>query len=435
MKRRFLKFNVIALALVGTLYTSCDDKETTDVDDSDVYNTEYSEVTVTEAKQDVEDAGINLVNEIDAMQNEEAVEVGTSLVGLMSSGNISASSFNVPIRAMQILAKGTKVTPEMYSLLKSTTDEGVALSDSFATLCATYTYNFDTDSFDVTENSDAIQILFPGKDGDASNTAELKVYDFTTKEISSTRSEVEIPAGTEFPTGLKAYLKYEDTDIVTYSLSASYSSEGTPTSVENTLTIGDYSFNESLSHTLNEAASFDFSFKNEDNVLVAFGAEVNGDWSEDNISENITDEDEAVEEILQNGNAYFQIMTIKAVGMADIKAIVDGEQEFSAAYTDSTWTDEVDKEAADNLVSLVSENASFVLVYVEDYSKIAWLEPYTVENTEEYTWNGEVYTESDYDLDFKLVFSDDSKMSLESFVDNELSEFFDAVDEFFSSID
>ncbi len=434
MKRRFLKFNVLALALTGMVYTSCGDKDTTDVEESDIYNTEYAEVSVTEAKQDVEDAGIDLVNQVDGIQDEEAVEVAASLIDLMSTNGITTSSFNVPVNAMKILAKGSKLTPEMYSLLKSTTDEGIALSDSFYAICATYTYNFETDSFDVSDNSEAIQILFPGKEGDTSNTAELKIYGFTTEEISSTRSEIEIPAGTEFPTALSAYLKYNNTDIVTYSLSASYSSEATPTSLENTLTIGDYSFNETLSQTLNEDASFDFSFKKGDDILIAFGAEVSGDWSESSISENITDEDEAVQEILQNANAYFQIMTVKAVGMADIKAIVDGEEAFSSNYGEQEWTDEIDEAATDTLVSLVSENAAFVLVYVNDNSKIAWLEPYKVTDTYEYTWNGETYTENDYYLDFKLVFSDDSKVSLDSFADDELSGFFDALDDFYSSL-
>ncbi len=434
MKRMFFKFNLLALALTVMTISSCNDDGESDAEETDVYNTEYSEVEVSVAKNDVEDAGIDLVNQVDALQNEEAVSVTAELITLMSNSGISASSFNVPVKAMQVVGTGSKLTPGVYSVLKSATEEGVALSDSFAAQCATYTYNFTTGEFDVTENSDAIQILFPGKSGDTSNTAELKVYDFSTKEITSSRSDIELPSGTlEFPTSLKGYLKYNDTDVLTYDFAASYSDEATPTSINNTLTIGDYSFSETLTHSSNEAADFDFSFKNGDDILIAYGLEVNGDWSVSNISNNISDEN--VEEIIQNGNAYIQIMSVKAVGKADIKTIVDGEEEFSSSYADTEWTDEIDEAAADNLVSLMSENASFVLVYVDDNSKIAWLEPYKVSDSYSYTWNGETYTYNDYYLDFRMVFSDDSKVSLESFAQDELTGFFTALEDFVGSIE
>ncbi len=432
MKRKFFKFNMLALALAVMTFSSCNDDDDSDVEETDVYDTEYSDIEVSVAKSDVEDAGIDLLDQVDALQDEEAVSVAAELVELMSSNGISASSFNVPVKAMQVVGTGSKVTPGVYSVLKGATEEGVALADSFAAQCATYTYNFETGEFDVTDNSEAIQILFPGKSGDTSNTAELKVYDFATQDITSSRSDIELPSGTlEFPTSLKAYLKYNDTDIVTYVFAASYSDEATPASIDNTLTIGDYSFTETLTHTLNEAADFDFSFKNGDDVLIAYGVEVDGDWSVSNIGDNEDD----VEEIIQNGNAYIQIMSVKVVGKADIKTIVDGEQAFSSSYSDTEWTDEIEEAATDTLVSLVSNNASFVLVYADDNSKIAWLEPYKVTDTYSYTWNGVTYTENDYYLDFSLVFSDDSKVSLESFAEDELTGFFTAVEDFVSSIE
>ncbi len=468
MKKLF-KLNIWIAALTLLVFASCEDEKVTDTD-GDVKSeleAEYSTNTPEESKQDVEDAAVELVSQIDALEDEEAIDVMIEMMGIFGgSESPSSSQFNIPLKAAQILSDDSKNTAEVYNLLKATTEEGLALSDSFAAQTATYTYNFETSDFDKSENSDAIVFLFPGKESDVTNTAEIWIGDFTVTEITEPREDFDLPAGTiEFPTGLKATLKYNDNTLMSYNLAASYLTDGTPTSLENTLEIGTFSFNQILNHTQYESASFDFSFKNGDDILIAFGAEINGDWSESNIDDNTYEESDTytwtdyvynettgqweaveytetdtwtetdVEEIINNGNAYIQFMKLKAVGQVDIQTIVNGEQQFDADHEDERdqWGDYPDatkKLEAENLVSLFSENAQFVLIYTDNNTMIASLEPYVVSETDSYTWDGVTYTENDYYMDVRMVFSDESRVSMETYVETELTGFFDALNDF-----
>ncbi len=464
--KNLLKLNLWVVALSFLFFTSCEDDKTTDEGVEDALEAEYSSNTPEESKQDVEDAAVELVSQIDALEDEDAIDVMIEMMDLFGGSEAPAAQFNVPLKAAQILSDDSKNSAEVYSLLKATTEEGLALSDSFAAQTATYTYNFETFEFDKTENADAIVFLFPGKEGDVTNTAEIRIGDFTVKEITEPRADFDLPAGTiEFPTGLIATLKYNDNTLMSYNLSADYANDGTPTSLENTLAIGSFSFNQTLNHTLYSSASFDFSFKNGDDFLIAFGAEINGNWSESNIDDNTYEESDTytwtdyvwndetqqyeaveysetdtwtetdVEEIINNGNAYMQFMNLKAVGQVDIQTIVNGEQQFDADHEADRdqwgdYPDATELAEAENLVSLFSDNAKFVLIYTKDNTMIASLEPYVVTETYSYTWDGVTYSENDYYMDMRMVFNDDSKVSMETYFDTELTGFFNALNDF-----
>lgn len=427
MKKLF-KVNIWIAALALLVFASCEDDKKTDDGIDSALEADYSTVSPEESKQDVENAAVNLVSQIDELEDEDGIDVIIHMMDLMGGNGAPASAqFNIPLKAAQILADDSKNAAEVYNLLKATTEEGLALSDSFAMLTATYTYNFETLDFDKTENANDIVILFPGKESDLTNTAEILIGDFTVKEITEPRADFDLPAGKiEFPTGLKATLKYNDNTLMSYTLTAEYLSDGTPTALENVLEVGSFSFTQTLKHSQYKSAGFDFSFKNGSDILIAFGAEINGDWSENNINENSETD---VEEIINNGNAYLQFMDLKAVGQIDIQTIVNGEQAFEEAHLGDS-DDVKDLPEAENLVSLFTENARFVLVYTKDNTMLAYLEPYVMNNTNSYNQNGVIYTENDYYMDMRLVFNDNSKISMDTFVENELNGFFNALNDF-----
>ena len=458
--KNFLNLNIWVAAFAVLFFASCEDETTTD-ELQDVFESEYSELTAEDSKQDVEDAGIALVQNIDQLEDEEAIDVLMEMANLFGgSADAPAGTYNVPLKAASIIANDSKSSAEVFGLLKATTEQGLALSDSFAAQCATYAYDLTSGEFIKSENADAIVIQFPGKEGDLSNTAEITIGSFTVKEITSPREEFSMFTSIEVPTGLKATLKYEDSEIMAYTLTADYAADGTPTLLENVLKIGSFSFNQSLTHSINKSASFDYSFKNGSTILIAFGAEANGDWSSENIADNTYDVTETytwenwdgstssytdtwtqtdVEEIINNSNAYIQFMNLKAVGEVDIKAIVDAEQAFEKAHEadEDEWgdyPDEINKLETETLVDAVKENARFVLVYTADNTMIASLEPYTVEDPYSYTRDGVTYTENDYYLDFRMIFKDGSPVSMETFVEDELTGFFDALNDFITTI-
>ncbi len=449
---KLFRLNLLFAFMLAISFASCtkDDKK---IDTEDPFTSDYSEKTAEEAKKDVEDAGVALVNEIDLLENSEAIDVMMEMMNRMGGSDeqsaIASSKFNIPLQSAFILSDESKSTTEVYSLLKAATEEGLALSDSFAAQTATYVYNSVTGEFDKEDNADAIVFKFPGKEGDQTNTAEVWIGDFTVMEITEPRGDFDLPAGTiEFPTGLNAKLKYDGTEIMSYNLAASFMSDGTPTSLVNTLTIGEFSFVQKLTHSQYQNASFAYSFNRAEKVLIGFGAEVKGDWSEDNIDANTYEVNDSyetwtetdVEEIINSGNAYITIMDLKAVGEVNIKALADGEQAFDAAHEGDkdqygNYPEAIREQETDNLVALAKEHAKFVLVYGTDNTLIAAMEPYKVIETDSYTdWDQQVHTYTDYNMDFRMIFKDDSPVAMKTFVQDELSGFFDALNNFIAKI-
>ncbi len=410
MKKVFLKWSVLSIALLSLSITACND------DDKNIYETDYTENEVTQSKKDIEDAGIELVNQVETLKNGDAVSILNELIKLTNESDLDLSSFNVPVKVINSLNEDSKSLTDISDILNNTTEGDLDLSNKFETLCATYTYNFETEEFVKTENSETILFLFPGKSGENINTAEFKIYDFTAKQISLTDSDEEI---VELPTGLKASLKYMSSDVITYELSAKYTSEGMPTEVQNELHIGSaYSFTQSLSQSKNKSANIKFNFKYGSDVLFAMGADANGSWSTDEILEA---DDDNIQEIVQNANAYCQIMTVKIAGKIDLKTIMNEDATFCAQYDEDDYSDATDKAMTDNLVSLIKDHAKLVVVYAKDNSKIASLEAYTLTETDT------EYNDTTYDVDFRLIFSDNSTVSIETYFNDSLNNLMDSI--------
>ncbi|MGQ1783779.1 hypothetical protein [Saccharicrinis sp. GN24d3] len=480
MKNLF-KFNLLVVAISTLFFTSCeDDKETTTIDIAktleEALEAEYSTEDPEESKQNIEDEAVQLVNSIKQLEQEEAIDMMMELSTMMESLGESSepaaanSILNLPMRTASIIADEDKSTADVYTALKSATAETFNLSDKYEELKGTYVYNFDTKEFDEpTVNSEAIVFQFPGKEGDPTNTAELKISGLEVKTIAEPREDLEINGALEVPTALTSSLKYNNKEVMTYTLAASYMDDATPTSLSNIITIGDFSFTQVLNHSQYAEASFDFSLKNGDSILLAFGAEAAGDWSEENIDANTYEESETytwwgyeynastgqyeqvehsetdtwnetyMEEIINQGNAYVQLMNLKAVGKVNIKALVDGEQEFEEEHEADRdeygdYPDEIKEAEADNLVELANQHVQLVLTYADKNTLIAALEAYKVQETETYSYDGTTYTNTDYYLDFRMVFQDNSKVSMETFVEDELSSFFEALNDFIKTM-
>jgi hypothetical protein len=483
--KKIFRLNLLLAAITTLIFASCEEKvETpteeksqTEIEVEAALNADYSNKTAEEAKQDVENEAIKLVNEIDLLEDDESIDVMMNLADLLGGDNNAqpiAGEYNIPLKAAQTIADDSKSATDVYSVLKAASAGRVALKDSFNThIAATYTYNFTTQEFDETPNNDALVIKFPGKESDLTNTAEIFVGNLTVQNITTPHAEIANEVSSiELPTGLTATLKYNNNVLINYSLTASYMSDGVPTLLKNELTIGQFSFVEELTNTDNKDASFDFSFKKGDNVLIGFGASVEGDWTASNIDAQkyeeaytyydyiwnpdtynyemveVTDSYEEVymEEILQKSNAYITIMNLKAVGTANIKAIVDAEQAFDAAHEADRdeygdYPENIEEQETDAMVAAISQNSRFALVYGTENTLIASLEPYKAENTytyEYYDWETDQiiqYTETESDLDFRMVFKDGSPVAMETYIDTELDGFFTALEDFGSKMD
>jgi len=437
--KHFTKINLALVLGASLLMASCKDDPETSSDDK-AFDAKYSDVTTEQSKQDVETAGIQLVGELDALESEEAIDVMAEMMDLMSSQPQMANEFNIPLQAAKIISSENKSKAEVFQLLKSATAQRIALLDSFKMhVAATYTYDFELQDFVETENADALVIKFPGKSTDLTNTAEIFVGNLTVKDITSPNAQVASEIGSiQLPTGLDATLTYNGNVIMSHKLEAAYMNDGVPTKIYNTLTVGTFQFAQMLDHSQYKSAAFKFSLTHDDKTLIAFGAEVNGNWTQSNIEEN-TIEGVEIEEIINEGNAFVQFMNLKAVGKVNIKGIIDGEQAFEMAHLgdmdgDGYYTDEYYKAKNDNLVSLIEKYAKFVLVYDDTNTLIAYVQPFSDSETKTDYYDGFEYTYTDYYVDFEMVFKDDSSVDMSAFVDNELTDFFSELNSFISRL-
>ncbi len=466
--KNLLKLNFLLAVLVALTLSSCGEDEAIendqDVDQTveEALNAEYSTEDPTESKKNIENSAIEIVNEIESLEQEEAIDVMMEMMSFMESDAtpvlVEEGTIAAPLKAGSVIADESKSTAEVFGLLKAATEEGVAISDSFDAEKGVYEYDASIDDFVKAAESDDIIYKFPGKEGDQTNTAVITISGLQVQEITEPREGLD--DATEVPTALNVTLTYKENTVMTYELTASYMEDGTPTSLKNQLTIGKFSFTQELTHTQYQNAAFKYSFTRGDKTIIAFGAEVDGNWTDDNIDNNTHEESDThswtegyydengqyqekvvtqtdtwtetdMEEIIQQSNAYIQFMNLKAVGKVNIKAIADGEQEFEKAHEDDKdengdYPLNIEKERTDNLVELVDEYAKFVLTYADKNTLIASLKPYRDEETE--------YGYTDYFLDFKIVFNDDSPVSLQTFFENEFTSFFETLEDFVNTI-
>jgi hypothetical protein len=443
-----MKTNKILLILLfaGLVFTACkkDDKK------ESPFNAKYSDLTVEENKQGLEDNGIAVVNELDELKSATAIEVAISFSD-KSGATVNDGSVGINIAPMKVLAAlGQKnSTQAVVSTLKSTMDDPASLTEMWNELVGKYTWNFDAEDWDYTELSDAIVFEFPGKEGDVTNTASITINNFAVKTFTDIDYDIDTLIDPELPTSLKMELKYNSTVLSSYVFSASYTSKGIPTSLDQTLTVDNFSVSSKLSHSPYTKAAETFSFKNGSKIILEMHADASGDWSADNIDnstvehkdfqyvdgwtgDSVFDEytEVQVENIINNGNAYIQLENIKVAGMVDVKSLATIGRDLDEKLSNDEITNQ---EYSDQMVAALNKYAKFVIVYADNNEKIA-VGTFSSEYDEEY---------QDYNLTMKFVFADGSKVTAEEYFSegfdgliNEMNQFITNVnDEYGTEID
>ncbi|MBN2275552.1 MAG: hypothetical protein JXR41_16580 [Bacteroidales bacterium] len=414
--------------------------------DDDPFDAKYSKLSVEDNKENIENAGIDMVSELSDLEDANAFAVLFHMEELME-GSGSAMASNTVLKPAMLLASfyQDKVnTGSVYSSLKSTAEDPENLTDLWNQIKARYTWNFATESFDSTGSADDLIIEFPGMASDVSNTATLTIGDLEVFEVTDPREDWPEELA-EMPEGIEMELTYSGDVLMTAQFSASYKSDGMPAEVSAVLTIEDFKFGFNAKHTPYTNASVTFNLKRGSKLLTEIHFDGQGDWSEESIEENVityadtqyyeyydyelgtwvetdiieyVDEDTEIEieEIIQNANAHLIFMNIKVAGKVNFKALGDAISELEE---DETLTQ---REASDALVEVINENAQLVVVYTDDNKKIA--------DAEAYTYNDY----GDYYPMIRFVFADESKVDATTYVQQELQSFIDELNAFISEI-
>jgi len=436
------KILFLFIALFSFIACNKDDKEGND----DPFDAKFSKLSVEENKENVENAGVDLVTEMGDLEDANAFAVLFHMQELMEgSGAIMASNTLLePARLLASFHQNDLNTGAVYSTLKSTAEDPGTLSDLWDQVKAKYTWNAATDQFDSTGSVDAIIIEFPGKASDATNTATLTIGNLELFDVTDPREDWPAELA-EMPKGIEMDLEYNGETLMSAEFSGSYKSDGMPTEVGASISIEDFKFALNVKHTPCTNASVTFNVKRGSTLLTEIYFSADGDWSEDNIEDNQitisdthyveyydfelmewveTDEVEwideytepEIEEIIKNANAHLIFMNIKMAAMVDFKAVGDALRDFEENESMS------EEEISDEFVDILNENAQLVVVYYDDNKKIADAEAYTYDD------------EGDYYPMIRFIYSDGSKVDAITYIQDELDNFIDELNDMINEI-
>lgn len=423
------KTNLLLIALiVGTTFSSCKKDDETEVNPVTTPD-KFSELSVEENKANLEDNGIQLVNEMNDLKNTSAIKTTISLShfldmndpladdGIEGGRTQASSSKYALVRAISQFGQGKSGSNAVFGAMKTTVDEDPQTAqEAFDDLKGTYSWNTSTSDWDVTEGGENISFKFPSTEDGTSNNAVYTIHSYTGITTASNPFGEEYTG--DFPTGLAVNLTVNGDVVLEYGFTAGYNNSGEPTSFETYLTLTPFKYSVTLTNNTQEA-SVKYSLTNDGSILLDMGIGAKG-----NFTTEVIENSENGGDVLSSGYAYFQLLDVKLAGEVNAKALIEDDDKIYEEYEGD--------EAVEKFVASLNENVNLTLFYVEANVKIADSEFYASEAVDQQcTW------ELDLDIDeyvyvcndvtylaenIRLVFADDSKMDIETYTEGSFAD-------------
>jgi len=426
---------LISLAALMFLF-SCKKDE-----DASPYDAKYTDETPEQSKANVEQNAIDLVDQLDNLSSATAIEVLMHLNELMSAQptkSVKANAVLEPMSLVSTLGDRNNVS-RLFNGLKSTGDlmaeDPMAFSALFDSIAGKYTYNFSTGEFDESVLADKVIIEFPGKATDETNTAVITVDNFSVAEISDPMEQWPTDLAAELPASINVDLKYNTTSVAGAKFSASYTNTGMPTKVSAEVFVDDFTFVTTAVHSPYSSASWKNTLKFKTDILFETYIEAEGNWSAENIDVNVvettytdeygswTETETHIEEIIKNANAHVILMNLQVVGQVNIKVM--GDALWSLDENRDQMTEE---EYTQAIVDAINANARLIVIYRDSNTKIAEAEAYLESYYDSYTETTE------YEPAMRFVYADGSKVDVETYVNSELDNFYNSVNDFIDKL-
>lgn len=450
-KLQILFYLFLSLAIIS----SCD---LTDDDDDDNDDDTFSELSVEENKQKLEDDGLAMLDKMKEMESTAAVDAVASMIHFMELADPFAGNPNVNSKKSGKLSYlkpfvAVKQMPELgykpvMLSLKSVNEDPESIQEAYDMLVGIYAWNSSSQAWDYTETGDAIVFQFPSTEEGTSNNASLTASDYR-GYTGGFDYDLDEYTG-DLPEHIKVELKVDNSALMTFEFNATYNSNGEPTDVSSSISMDAFSMSASMYNHSNTEAGMSTELKYNSEILIAASVDATGNWSPDNIENNtVTVYDTVYEEIwnpetgeweetdviwyieewtevngeniLTEGNMTFQVMNTKAVGNAKIKELIEGEKNI--------WEDDEEEGFDDDaatiaMADLINENVDLKVRYADNNEIIAIAEAYTYDDTyTDYIWNEETYqyeevevTEKEIGMRFK--FGDGSTIDAETYFED-----------------
>jgi len=341
-----------------------------------------------------------------SLNNEQGVKAIINLFDIASNsgGSLKGAQISSVFRTLEAiknLGNGNPNVRTLVSALKAGGDNSI--SSMFKQIAGEYKYNFTTNRFDFTADPEAsVTVLFPAsKESKQSKTNDgiLEIF----KPVFQTGSfDIGGEVLTELPTSIKYEVRVSSSVVASYNFTASYNSEGFPTSIVSALTLGTFEFKVTWGYSTTEL-SVNYSIKHGDVIMVDMGAGAGGNFVKDSIN-NMGD---YPENVLHNANAHFQLMGVKIAGQVNFKGLI-------------TTMRAMENEASEQkVVDAINKYVNLAVVYATDNKAIATAEAYLKDKIrEEYNYvTGKMDQTTVKVIDFRMVFADKTKSSLDVYFD------------------
>jgi len=417
--------------------------------DSDT-NLKFSTSTVEQQKQSIEKSSLDLADKMTGLQQTQGY------VTLSQFTESNGGSF-APALVSSFRQLRANLMRNDVNALESFNKQLRVASNAGNDIWGTWTWNVKTQDFD---KSSAIVLnkavlIFPANDLNSTvNNAVLT--------LNYSESNVLVPETNPaefYPKSISAILKVDNTEVLNAQFAGSYAADGTPTSLTQTLVIGAYNWNASVTNK-NTDVSANYTFKYNNDILLKYSVGATGSFTATQIEAIANDNtgDKGPADIVKSGYMSFQVMNVAIYGgITDVKGLITEEDALSpelivhqsgnSSYTEYFYG----KPYRDKEVTIFNKYLKFYGYFASEKQKFADVEFYTAESqerdynkpstlvatatttgpfapavtvkydytTESYNFNTEVstykyytyQTKTVYDIQPRLVLSDGSKIT------------------------
>jgi hypothetical protein len=471
--------------LAGTLFfaLSCSKKDPipdapTDPIIDQAADTVFSKLSVEENKKVIENSGYQMLDEMNLMEQEPAMQANIAMVTFMGTSDPfeGNSGLNKKIILPNTIAfapvfasanyNGSNVKGMLKSIQVNPADDPETIQEAYDLLVGVYTWNATAEAWDYVATGSIIKFVFPSTQDATVNNATYTV----SYTGYSGPNPIEDYNG-DLPQNVTTELKVDGTLVMSFVVDVVYNSNGYPTKIESTLTMGQWVWYAMASNTNNAAFATEFSFKHANKILLRFTLDAAGNWSKENIDANYNEETKYyksvwnenigqyqyievseneyydwsetntqfdIHKVITNGNAAFQVMNVIMAGSIDVLNFGTVMKQIDETYD---WETQEEQAIAAEVVA-INENISLNLYKADSNLIVAMIEAYPV--SEDYSYETWVYnpvtqqyelvsiTQTDHYINFRFVFADGSKVDAETYFGEG---FEDVIDEFDAYLD
>jgi hypothetical protein len=413
--------NLLFILLVGSLtITSCkkdEAKNDVNIPDTKFEDVDYGTASIDQNKEKLDNSGSEFVTEISSLKDEEAISVVMSFMNRMNGSSSIAGASKLPVIKSMLALKNIKQGGDFNQLTKSLTvkisEDPTSIQDAYDQLKGVYEWDAVEETFVNTGSASNIQFKFPATEGGSINNAVLTIKDYSGYTPST---PIEGYEG-DLPTRLNADLKVDGTVVMAYTFSASYKSNGEPEIVTTSLSVGEFKLTIALKNTTTEVG-YRYLFEKGTTILFDMAANVIGDFTKENIEAVSTDDNSAeVKALLDEANAYIQVMNVKIAGKVNFDGLIDDMNAISEIAPDSI--------AMAQSATALNDNAQLIVFFTDTKEKIADAKAYSFMTSDtyyDYIWNSEtltydqvLVTENNAEMGMMFEFADGTSMTAETF--------------------